>query len=86
LPLRNDPTQDNVKVRHSGLLNALEVRPHEAEANRLPYAQFPEMLLQDEINIRQALNYLLQGYGLSEFCVEEGNPLPGRVRRFVVSK
>jgi hypothetical protein len=29
---------------------------------------------------------LLQGYGLSEFCVEEGNPLPGRVRRFVVSK
>jgi hypothetical protein len=34
----------------------------------------------------KALNYLLQGYGLSEFCVEEGNPLPGRVRRFVVSK
>jgi hypothetical protein len=24
----------------------------------------------------KVLNYLFQGYGLSEFCVEEGNPLP----------
>jgi DNA replication protein DnaC len=36
----------------SGLLNSLELRLQEAEANRLPYAQFLELLLQDEINIR----------------------------------
>jgi DNA replication protein DnaC len=39
-------------LRLSGLLNSLEVRLQEAEANRLPYAQFLELLLQDEINIR----------------------------------
>jgi hypothetical protein len=31
-----------------------------------------------------ALNYLLQKHGLSQFCVEEAGPAPGRVRRFVV--
>jgi hypothetical protein len=36
----------------SGLLNSLELRLQEAEANRLPYAQFLELLLQDEINVR----------------------------------
>jgi DNA replication protein DnaC len=30
----------------------LELRLQEAEANRLPYAQFLELLLQDEINVR----------------------------------
>jgi DNA replication protein DnaC len=39
-------------LRLSGLLNSLELRLQEAEANRLPYAQFLELLLQDEINIR----------------------------------
>ena len=34
------------------LLNSLELRLQEAEANRLPYAQFLELLLQDEINVR----------------------------------
>jgi hypothetical protein len=29
----------------SGLLNSLELRLQEAEANRLPYAQFLELLL-----------------------------------------
>jgi DNA replication protein DnaC len=40
------------KLRLSGLLSSLEVRLHEAEANRLPYAEFLELLFQDEINIR----------------------------------
>jgi DNA replication protein DnaC len=39
-------------LRLSGLLNSLELRLQEAEANRPPYAQFLELLLQDEINIR----------------------------------
>jgi DNA replication protein DnaC len=39
-------------LRLSGLLGSLELRLQEAEANRLPYAQFLELLLQDEINIR----------------------------------
>jgi DNA replication protein DnaC len=40
------------KLRVSGLLSSLEVRLHEAEANRLPYAEFLELFFQDEINIR----------------------------------
>ena len=32
----------------------------------------------------QALNYLLEEHGLSQFCVEETEPEPGRVRRFAV--
>ena len=32
----------------------------------------------------KALNYLLLEHGLSQFCVKEGKPVPGRVRRFVV--
>jgi DNA replication protein DnaC len=39
-------------LRLSGLLQSLELRLQEAEANRLPYAQFLELLFQDEINIR----------------------------------
>src|SRR3981189_1051274 len=39
-------------LRLSGLLNSLQLRLQEAEANRLPYAQFLELLLQDEINVR----------------------------------
>jgi hypothetical protein len=31
----------------------------------------------------RALNYLFQEHGLSQFCVEEAKPAPGRVRRFV---
>jgi len=31
-----------------------------------------------------ALNYLLQEHGLSQFCVGEAGPVPGRVRRFAV--
>ena len=36
----------------SGLLNILELRLQEAGANWLPYAQFLEVLLQDEIDVR----------------------------------
>lgn len=40
-------------LRLSGLLCSLEVRLHEAEANRLPYSQFLELVLQDEIHVRE---------------------------------
>jgi DNA replication protein DnaC len=40
-------------LRLSGLLDSLELRLQEAEANRLPYAQFLELVFQDEINVRQ---------------------------------
>jgi hypothetical protein len=30
----------------------------------------------------KALNYLFQQHGLSQFCVKEAKPVPGRVRRF----
>ena len=40
------------KLRLFGLLTSLEVRLQEAEANRLPYAQFLELLFQDEVNVR----------------------------------
>jgi DNA replication protein DnaC len=39
-------------LRLSGLLQSLELRLQEAEANHLPYAQFLELLFQDEINVR----------------------------------
>ena len=39
-------------LRLSGLLSSLQIRLQEAEANRLPYAQFLELVLQDEINVR----------------------------------
>lgn len=39
-------------LRLSGLLESMELRLQEAEANRLPYAQFLELLFQDEINVR----------------------------------
>ena len=39
-------------LRLSGLLNSLELRLQEAEANRLPYAQFLELILQDELHVR----------------------------------
>jgi DNA replication protein DnaC len=50
--MTNTLKQHAKKLRLSGLLNSLELRLQEAEANRLPYAQFLELLFQDEINIR----------------------------------
>ena len=40
-------------LRLSGLLESLEMRLQEAEANALPHAQFLELVLQDEINVRE---------------------------------
>jgi len=40
------------QLRLSGLLDSLELRLQEAEANRLPYSQFLELVLQDEIHVR----------------------------------
>lgn len=40
-------------LRLSGLLSSLEMRLQEAQANRLPHAQFLELVLQDELNVRQ---------------------------------
>jgi DNA replication protein DnaC len=41
------------KLRLSGLLRALEVRLQEAMGNNLGHAEFLELLVQDELNIRQ---------------------------------
>jgi DNA replication protein DnaC len=41
------------QLRLSGLLNSLELRLQEAESNRLPYSQFLELVLQDELHVRQ---------------------------------
>lgn len=49
----NNTLKQNVqKLRLSGLLSSLELRLQEAEANRLPYAEFLELVFQDELNVR----------------------------------
>jgi DNA replication protein DnaC len=50
--MTNTLKQHAKKLRLSGLINSLELRLQEAEANRLAYAEFLELLFQDEINIR----------------------------------
>ncbi len=40
-------------LRLSGLSSTLEVRLQEASAGRLGYDEFLELLIQDEVNIRQ---------------------------------
>jgi len=40
------------QLRLSGLLDSIELRLQEAESNRLPYSQFLELVLQDEIHVR----------------------------------
>ena len=50
--MTNTLKQHLQKLHLSGLLSSLELRLQEAEANRLPHAQFLELLLQDEINVR----------------------------------
>ena len=51
-------THQNLKtqarsLRLSGLLENLEMRLQEAETHRLPHAQFLELALQDELNVRE---------------------------------
>ena len=41
------------RLRLSGLLSALEVRLQEAQANTLSHAEFLELIVQDELTIRQ---------------------------------
>jgi DNA replication protein DnaC len=50
--MNNTLKQHAHTLRLSGLLQSLELRLQEAEANHLPYAQFLELLFQDEINVR----------------------------------
>jgi DNA replication protein DnaC len=50
--MKNTLKQHAHELRLSGLLSSLEVRLQEAEANRLPYADFLELVFQDEINVR----------------------------------
>ena len=50
--MTNTLKQHAHNLRLSGLLTSLELRLQEAEANRLPYAQFLELVFQDEINVR----------------------------------
>ena len=40
------------KLRLSGLLTSLELRLQEAQTHQLPHAQFLELILQDELNVR----------------------------------
>jgi DNA replication protein DnaC len=40
-------------LRLSGLLSSLEMRLQEAEAHKLPYRQLLELVLQDELNVRE---------------------------------
>ena len=39
-------------LRLSGLMNSLEVRLQEATSNRLTHAEFLELILQDELSVR----------------------------------
>lgn len=41
------------QLRLSGLLQSLDVRLQEAAANRLSHSEFLELILQDELNVRQ---------------------------------
>jgi DNA replication protein DnaC len=50
--MKNTLKQHAHELRLSGLLSSLEVRLQEAESNRLPYADFLELVFQDEINVR----------------------------------
>jgi len=51
-PVTNTLKRHALKLRLSGLLGSLELRLQEAESHRLPYAEFLELLLQDELNVR----------------------------------
>jgi DNA replication protein DnaC len=52
----NNILKQHAQTLHlSGLLDSLQLRLQEAEANRLPYTQFLELLFQDEINVRHQL-------------------------------
>ena len=64
--MNNTLKQHARTLRLSGLLESLELRLQEAEANRLPYAQFLELLFQDEINVRHQ-RLLTRHHKLADF-------------------
>ncbi len=50
----NVTLRDQLKqLRLSGLLESLEVRLQQAKASKLDYAEFLELILQDELVVRQ---------------------------------
>jgi len=49
-------------LRLSGLLSTLELRLKEAEASRLPYHQFLEIVFQDELNVREQTSFIWRGF------------------------
>lgn len=51
--MRNTLIQSARKLRLSGFLSSLEVRLQEARANQLPHDEFLELILQDELNVRE---------------------------------
>jgi DNA replication protein DnaC len=52
-PPMNDPLRTTLRqLRLSGLAASLEVRLHEAQANRLSHIEFLELILQDELAVR----------------------------------
>ena len=51
-PVTSTLKRDALKLRLSGLLGSLELRLREAESHRLPYAEFLELIFQDELNVR----------------------------------
>ncbi|MBS0176634.1 MAG: IS21-like element helper ATPase IstB [Nitrospira sp.] len=50
--MNNTLAQSARKLRLSGLLSTLELRLAEASSHQLPYAQFLELVFQDELNAR----------------------------------
>jgi DNA replication protein DnaC len=60
------------QLRLSGLAQSLEVRLNEAAGNRLDHAEFLELILQDEINVRSSR---LIGRRVKAACFGEVKPL-----------
>ena len=51
--MNNALIQSARKLRLSGLLTSLELRLQEAQSHQLSHAQFLELVLQDELNVRE---------------------------------
>ena len=62
-------------------------KAREEFANRLSQPRGLRRAFPRTVNcyVTEALNHLLADYGLSQFCVQEAEPAPGRVRRFVIA-
>jgi hypothetical protein len=69
-----------------GLMFLAKARAQEEFANRSSQPRGLRRAFPRTANfyVTEALNHLLADYGLSQFCVPEADPAPGRVRRFAV--